>query len=301
MPIKWCTIAPVHYEDHLEVPCNLANGVVLSPSPDWLKKEEILKDLGLADRENLTRHQYALMKEYDANSLGEPDPEWHGKTPRSKQDAALEMIQLADLALWLASPSSIGFSRIIVADFRTGTWSRVEFTRVDPLLPRRKDLDNEVKKGDLESATELHSGLAALAREGAVWISARTLWAALKQEEWTVRYLMLWIVLEALFGPKEGKEITYRLSQRLAFFLSPNRMGTQKLFEAAKVGYGWRSRVVHGMRLGRLSPDKAEDLLYEAEDFARKSLNIILKDPEWTKKFSGRDREKYLDDLVFSA
>jgi len=129
----------------------------------------------------------------------------------------------------------------------------------------------------------------------------RTLWNALTKEEWTVRYLLIWIVLEALYGPTDPRETNYRLAQRLAFFLSGSRIGAQQLFEAAKTSYTWRSRIVHGMRLHSLSPEKSGEVMYEAEGFARKSFLKILASSGLINSFTGKDREKFLDDLIYSA
>ena len=112
-----------------------------------------------------------------------------------------------------------------------------------------------------------------------------------------IRYALFWIGLEALFGPEDAREITYRLSQRVAFFLSENRKETKQLFATAKKGYGFRSKIVHG----RWKEDKnSEQLMAETESMVRRSLVRILRDPEFTKTFSERGRERFLDDLVFN-
>jgi hypothetical protein len=301
MPTKWCTIAPLAYWGFLDVPFSLANSVILSSMPNWVREEEIKKNVGMAGSEVLEDGQYALVREYEADSLGEPDPEWHKKPPRSKQSTAHEAIQLADFALWLAKPSSIGFKLIIHADEQTGTWRWRHLGRSNQLLPHAKDEASLIEKGELDLAHKLHSALLNLPRDGAVWIAVRTLWQGLTQEEWTVRYLLLWIVLEALYGTTDTRETTYRLAQRLAFFLSKDRVRAQTLFQDAKAGYTWRSRVVHGMRLRKLSPEKSSELMYETERFARESLLKILMSADLIKTFSGSEREILLDSLVYSA
>ena len=301
MSKRWCTVVPLHHWGTIEVPFKLADDVVIATSPAWIQSEEILNDLASDDREILKGRRYVLMREYDADSYGDPDREWSGKSPRSKQDKALETIQLANLALWIVKPCSIGFSRILIADCPQGTWNRVYCGRDYPLTPHTNDIGNKLDRNDLILATKLHSTLCLLAKDGVVWIAARTLWVALKQMEWPIRYLHLWIVLEALYGSKDARETTYRLSQRLAFFLSSDRTQAQKLFEVAKRGYSWRSRVAHGMRLARLSPETSRELMYEVEGLARESLRKILLNPEWIKTFSGGKREEHLDALIFSA
>lgn len=299
--VKWITVAPLHYYDRLPVPFKLAKGVILTSIPNWVKSPEFLDGLALDDQKYLSNGRYALLKEYKAKSLGDPDPEWKGKTARSKQQTADELIKLANLALWLANPSAVGFSRIIVADYRKRVWSRVQFGRDDPLRCHKRDSPNPWTKEGLTVAKRLHSALARSSRDGAVWIAARTLWKALQEQEWQLRYPLMWIVLEALFGPDDPRETTYRLSQRLAFFLAGNRRHARQLFDKIKAGYAWRSRVVHGMRLRKLTPQMADDLMYDAEAFARNSLSKVLSNSEWLKRFNGKDRDKYLDEFLFAV
>lgn len=249
MSNKWCTVVPLNHFGHLAVPFNLATDVVLTLAPNWLMGDNTTKDMSLDDREIVTRCRYVLLRQYEAEHFGEHDPTWKESIPRSKQDAALEVIQLADLALWLAKPSSIGFSRIVMAEVIGNDWTIVQFGRDRPLTPHVSDVNAIITKNDLLLAAQLHSVLIGLPRNGVLWIAARTLWTALKQMEWNVRYLFVWVVLESLYGSKNPGEITFRISQRIAFFLSSDKSKRQKLFESARTGYKWRSRVAHGMRL----------------------------------------------------
>ena len=79
---------------HLDEVVHLGRGVILHHVPDWLKEERIIKHLDDYHREQLMHEaKFVLMGEYDADSLGDPDPEWQGQKPRSKQDRAIELIQ----------------------------------------------------------------------------------------------------------------------------------------------------------------------------------------------------------------
>src|SRR5262249_40706002 len=62
----------------------------------------------------------------------------------------------------------------------------------------------------------------------------RTVWAGLQTNTVEIRYSLLWIALEALFGPEDGGEITHRLSQRIAFFLKTENPATREMFRTAK-------------------------------------------------------------------
>jgi hypothetical protein len=46
---------------------------------------------------------------------------------------------------------------------------------------------------------------------------------------WDARFLLLlWVVLEAIFAPSDPREITFSLSQRVAFFLGNDRKKLSK-------------------------------------------------------------------------
>ncbi len=312
---KWCTIAsidffdptvpPVDYWDNhenLNKPIGLGHNVIFRLVPDWLKEEQILKALTEEERNNLIGgKRFVLMLEYTADSLGDPDPELRGKKPRSKQVRALELIQLANIALWLAKPSSISFNLVIHADCPTTNWSWRQIQKCPPLLPHHNDSGNRLTRSDVESAQNLHLALYDLPRDGAIWVAVGTLWKSLLESQWEIRYVLLWIAMEALFGPDDARETTYRLSQRVAFFLATDKEEAQKFFEDARTNYGWRSKVVHGMRLSKLSDNESRQILHRTEEFVRKTLNRLLNDPKLIQIFSGKNRESYLDNLPFSV
>lgn len=110
---------------------------------------------------------------------------------------------------------------------------------------------------------------------------------------------MMWVVMEAIFGSTNPRETTYRLSQRVAFFLGKNRAEAKELFSSVKKNYGWRSKVVHGSRLAKLSEKKSAEISHELQELIRKALNIILLNPDLVEKFDGGNREVYLDSLPF--
>jgi hypothetical protein len=298
--MNWCTVAPLEYEGALNVPFDLGNSVLLCARPDWLTQKEITYALGDYDRTLLETSYYVLMQEYNASSFGDPDSAWTGERTRSKQQRAEEALNLADTALWLAKPAAIGFRRVVVAHYPSGVWQRVHFGWANPLRSHSLDIENEYERSDLQIAKEINTALLTLGRQEAVWIATRTLWLALVTREWPIRYLLLWTALETLFGPEDGREITYRIAQRLAFFISVDRAEARKRFQMCKKGYEWRCRVVHGMRLRKLKPQESERLMHEVEYMIRTSIKRILLDKLLTREIDGTDRERFLDDLVFS-
>jgi hypothetical protein len=114
----------------------------------------------------------------------------------------------------------------------------------------------------------------------------------------TVRYLLFWVALEALFGPEDGREITFRLSQRVGFLLGVSKEEARQLFETAKAGYGFRSKIVHGQ--WKQDPSATERMA-EAEGLLRRAYTRILETPDLADTFSSKKREVYLDDLAFDG
>ena len=48
-----------------------------------------------------------------------------------------------------------------------------------------------------------------------------------------MRYALFWMALEALFGPEDGREISFRLSPRIAFLLAENSAQAKGFFALA--------------------------------------------------------------------
>jgi len=305
MQNKWCTIAPVNsnYSDTnncLKNPIIFSNAVVLAKTPKWFKEFSTDKDLGLHDRLLIESAEYVICKEYQASNLGDPDPEWKGPESRTIQKAMLEQIQRVNLALWVAKPTCIGFSLVIDAMYGESKWFLMEPKRIDGLVPHNIYKNASLTEEDIEEAKSMCKSLCKL-NSGSVWQACVSLHWALTTKNWDHRYLNLWIALESLFGPDDPKEITYRMSQRIAFFLAENRAEARNVFELAKKGYKWRSKIVHGRSLDSLDAQDSEQMLFAAEDLIRRSLNQILDDTKLIKKFNSHNRESYLDNLVFSA
>jgi len=302
----WCTIAPLTADRRglnfdLAEPFDLGNRVALSPRPDWLTRESITKNLGWVQREVLIgQARYALRVDYEAASLGDPDPSWKGEA-RSIQDTSAECLYMANVALWLARPSPAAFGLVVHAEKHDDEWVHRQSFFFDSVKVHENDQRNGLGRHDLTQARTLNVALAGLPRDGAPWASARVLWKALTEDWWEGRYLLLWVALEALFGPLSPGETTYRLSQNLAFFLTSNAGEAHTTFRAAKESYEWRSKIVHGMRLARLPKEKSSELLYRSESFVRRALVRILSERTLIELFSSnKRREEFLSTIPFS-
>lgn len=300
---KWYTITPINpsydsREVRLTAPLDLGCNVNFTIIPNWLNTLIGFEHLSLYQHQLIEDAQYMLTSEYEANSLGEPDLEWKGEKTRSRQEMALERIVIANLALWIVKPSQLGFGLVLHIQNGDTKILRESFS-TQLLSPHINDNDNYLKIKDFDEARQLNLIIQNLQRRGSVWIAIWTLREALISTLRQVRFLLLWVVLEALFGTNDG-EITYRISQRICFFLCSSRETALQLFEAAKVSYKWRSKTIHGMRLEGFKAEESAQILYNTEDFVRRSLNKILTNPELVKIFTNnKEREKYLDELVF--
>lgn len=304
----WCTIAPVRYsralDEQMDMPFNFGQSVAFCSLPDWLEKQLIGK-LSYGQRQEFLRLSFAFVVEYEADAPDALNSGWIGHTPKSKQAHAIELIHLANLALWLAQPSEIGFEILIHANrLNADRWIPQPPRDFHPLIPLARYSRTRLGKNDFEVARELYlalTSLTKLSRNGVIWTGIHALRQALTESTAVIRYLLLWVALEGLFGPEDAREVAFRLSQRAAFFLANDRSEAQELFSLIKTAYGWRSKIVHGMRLSKLSKENSEQIMFEAEDLLRRSLRRLLNELQLVQIFEGKDRERYLDDLVFSG
>ncbi len=206
---------------------------------------------------------------------------------------------MANLALCLAKPSPAGFTVVVHApEYSAGPLAQ-RVSAHSPLLCHPRHDSSRVEVSDINVAAGLHAGLVEVmknARNSSLWTAARSTWAGLQMNIPPIRCVLFWVALESLFGPEDGREITYRLSQRVGFFLGQGRSEARDLFATAKRGYAFRSRVVHGN--WKKEPE-GDDRMLEAELFVRRSLLRILPNADLMQTFSGRARESFLNDLVF--
>ena len=304
MAARWCTIAPVSlgyrgHEGGLTEPFDLGNDVVLGLPPDWLSEEPVTELMSFFQQEVCRRTELAFRVEYEADSLGDPLPGRDEDHQQSKQRHAQESLLLANLALWLARPSPLAYPLMIHAECQSGSWKAREIFSVGRFCVHVDDDGNSLSVGDLRNAREINLSIQGLHRAGSLWTALRVLAETLREKPWEIRYPLLWIALEALFGPENPGETTYRIAQRIAFFRASDRAAAHDIFRKTKEAYRWRSRAVHGMRLRRLEREKSGRILYEAERSLRESLQKILRSRELSEVFSGSGRDEYLDGLVF--
>ena len=298
----WSIVAPFHYEDRNHV---FDKGYQLSPNlriaqpPNWLSDEEF-KDI-LKDQFDLTgqRTTFAFIWEYVGKSFGDSDPASPPDSPRTMEAAGFQEILLANLALWLAKPTSISINIMIQAGQGLTYWQHIWNYKIRGIYSIEPDTKNHLLVDDLNAGKTLLQIMSKLPRNGAVWVAIRTLNEALATEWWEGRFLFTWVALEALFGPKEPREISFRIRQRIALFLGANSSESKEIAQDCKRGYDWRSKVAHGVPLDKLTEKTSEEILHASEKVIRRALSKILLDSNLPPVFNGATREEFLDNLVY--
>ena len=85
----------------------------------------------------------------------------------------------------------------------------------------------------------------------------------------------------------------------MALFLEKEATKAQEVFKQVKAGYGWRSKIVHGLRVSKLKDGEADQLLNEIEELLRRVIVAILSEDTTAEIFDGKGREEFLDGLAF--
>lgn len=307
MPEPWLTIVPIHnlwrLPDGFQLPYQFNDRTFLQPMPEWLLTKESEDTVDLLRpklKEALGRDvPYCITVEYQADALGSPDPNWKGDRPRAIQEAAIQDARNVLLAFWLVRQTSVHF-RIAahVANHSSEPIVR-QIAKYDPQCPLPSYVDDPYDADEIGQIRSLANALDRLSIQGTLRTAVHAVMRAQTEREWTLRFLIFWLVMESLFGPEDAREITFRLSQRVAMFLSRDASTARQLFSQVKASYAWRSKVVHGLRLAKLSEAESSDQIIQLESVVRQSLVKILSSDSLTATFDGRTREKYLDDLVF--
>jgi len=299
------TVVPLH---NLKLPPGtsipFADVFVLRDIPDWLRKDQqILNSLSRHERESVLQAHHALVAEYPASAIGEPDPDWRGKDRKSIQETKFESAILANLAMWLRQPSSVcftvGFDALCWPDPDRSEPLPIaqQIQRQDPLHCHPNDVGNIVEPTHLTKSAEIYTALLSVPRGNPVWEALRAVWAALASYSADRRYPFFWIGLEALFGASNPNEISYKLCQRIAFFLAKTPEDARSLFKRARNCYNTRSKIIHG----RWEHDPAIDLVMaDTEAIVRTALRHLLDDPRMLQTFISKRRDEFLEDWVFS-
>jgi len=275
--------------------------VTYEPFPAWF---QTLADDDFA-KDELREHAhvegaYCLCTRYEADAPLNPQiPTPAGAVP-SPHDEARRSLQTASLMLWLSKRTSFGYDRIALAQQEAEGWIWRELTSHDLRVALPSYQAADIEPNDFAAAYQLASVYAKAKPQGTLRTACHALGMSLSQSDWPLRYLSLWLVLESLFGPQDARETTFRLCQRMTLFLSPRGQEAVALFKRLNESYRWRSKIVHGMRLQKLEPDKSLELLELLESWVHESLRKILQSEQALANFDSSSREEYLDHLAFA-
>jgi hypothetical protein len=300
-PDKWICFSIVE-GNHCEVVRKLGELVLsehcrIIPTPDWIKDSEFESKPTASLMEELVSSDFVLAYDYEAKALGDPI-EVDGTT-MSIQDLIADRLLLFNLAAWVVGPLELyskGFFHFMVKDdYRV--WRR--FGGDVRLRILEQDNHVECDQEHISLLTTLWGQLISIRRNTAVWVAVWMMHKALYERFWFVRVLLIWVALEALFGPQERQQLTHQLCERIALFLKGSTDEGAELFSKLKKSYGIRSKVVHGGSLGGNDLKEGLRNLGFIEEIVRSSLVKILSAPENIECFSTRNRDKFLQGLVF--
>jgi len=300
------TVVPLHNMNlSLDSPIAFGAGFMLTSVPAWLREDEFMVNrLSARERDFILAAKHALVAEYEASAIGEPDPT-EIRSSVSIQDSKSEAAMLGNLALWLIRPTTVCFTTVFHALTKSISGIRHEppiILRTEtrqPLLVHPSDLLNTISTAEAVQAGALHATLTSIPRGTTVWSAARSFWGALTVGSEDVRFSLFWIGLEALLGPEGNTgEVAYKLAQRIAFLTSKDSEQAKATFRNAKECYSTRSKIVHG----RWTSGK-NMLAHTAntETIGRNVLLRILTDPALLREFLCNKRDTYLEEMVFSG
>jgi hypothetical protein len=247
------------------------------------------------DSQALAGVTHCLIVEYEAEALFCPDPEWRGKEVLTLEQRNAEYAFLANLALWLQRPCPISFTLFFhMSEFLQFAIQGAE--RAGGFLCHPHDEEYRIGPDDLLPAKALFAAMRKIPRETALWTTLRCTSFALQNNLEEIRYLLLWVALESLFGA--STEVTFRISQRIALFIGTDRVEAHEIFDRARKAYAFRSRVAHG---AWKADSNSTALTSETETMLRRALNKLLSNSEMAAQFLGKNekREEFLDHLVF--
>lgn len=296
MPI-WETVAPLLPMSSLpNREHRVGPHVWLRATPDWLKRERefLSRDTGFYRSYDADA---CLTTVVEAEGLGAPDDRLGTKKPNDL--VSCELLRIANLSLWLARPSPLHIAFAVTAEPNPAPSGSVIRTRsIERIYPHPEYETAKLSSHSLGTADAFASSICRLHRPSSVWQAIRFVWLALTQELWEARYINLWIAIESLFGPKDGRDVSKRLSKRVACFFNSDHLEAVRAYNAVLRSYALRCTVAHGDWDPQLDMAAASSSMLRLEGIALTALRKILGNPTLIETFSGPDRNRYLDSLA---
>ena len=313
--IGWLTVAPLYgrwpIAPDLPEAFTFDDCLRLSRVPAWLRDPSFWAALSPVDKRLLTETEFAWFVRWSGDDNREVDRGWAESVgvPPLSPDFPNKLISLADTAMWLAQPSGATWRVQIdleVCGPEPTSWQLRRTLQWGPLqlLAHEAYRSTPYRQESLDLAKRLYLSLRDLGSDSIIWPGLRSLRIGLRQEDWPVRFLLIWIALESLFGPMNPGESRYRLAQRAAFFLANDSASAEELAKRLKESYDVRSAIVHGFHRERAwkraEHEEVMGWLLDVEMLARAAYVAILSDSALKSTFeSAEERERFLDRAVF--
>ena len=297
--MEWTGIAPIaesYWLKHQKMPLVFPDGVRIDSMTDEYRSMCSNDQLNAFESDRILNAKHAFLFSYQATGRRGITEPMRGE--QSMLPLVRQTISLANLSLWISKPNGIVFDAIVHFANSDGTLVS-HYSKVRPFRPHMDYANSPLEFQDFQRACSVFPQLLTLDSEGTTWRAIYSLLTALREFDWATRFMQVWIGLEALFGPNDAREINFRISQRIAFFLESDKGLAKELFERVKESYKWRSNIVHGLRLSKLSQEDSRKLSLFVETLISRILLKELADPNTISVFDSAGRESFLDSLAF--
>lgn len=290
-------------EDALHAGAGLGAGASIQATRQVISQSTLNdaeRALGHSGAVRLRQSELALVREYEADALGDPDPTWRGPEPRSVQDSAAHLLLSDWLALWLVRPVDLGPAFLLHMEDRSDGWTLRQITHLDEFVAVPHERPGVFSIGDLEEARHVAEALRARPYGTPLGVALTVTHHALTQHIWEFRYAVLWMALEMLLGPNDAGEVTRTLATRAAVLLEDSLTAREGRAKAVRRLYGARSKIVHGKAFGSEDPTLVASLR-DSESLLRDVLRRVLREPSLAAAFDGAGRDAFLERLVLGG
>ena len=131
--------------------------------------------------------------------------------------------------------------------------------------------------------------------------SRRFISAARKEPHPAIKISHYCSAFESLFST-DNAELSHKLSERVALFLTEHGYKPMSVFEDMKVFYGVRSKVTHGDNLQSSREMELGALSNKCDSYLRSIFNVILDDIKLQNIFDGKkdEHEQYFNEMLFA-
>jgi hypothetical protein len=303
----WHVVAPIYrdfpLEDGLlEESFDLGHGVALQPRPAWFGAEAIPTWLGYFEKRRVEEAGILLTVERRSEPPG---------PGREQEESDRSTLRSAEIAVWIASGIRLRHDLTILveppgADGKRRFKSWTVLPSVGPSVMREDPL-TAAHLRDARALLDVLSRLGEGERRGPLWVAVRMAALASDQHHADIAFTLMWVGLEALFGPEDPGETAHQIAERIALVLESEPSAARSLYQAVKKSYSRRSKVIHGRADGLLKKDTEKEREQAREEFIqtrlwlRRAICRIALDEKTREVFAGRGRDDFLAELAFGA